>query len=92
MSTIVIQSWILKYYFVKFLILILPITYTLHEIIGKKKKCTEEENYLYYMQMYSMDFYGNTEKYIIEKGKFFIIFINWKNVPFKKGENMKILW
>ena len=33
-------------------------------------------NYLYYMQMYSMDYYGNTEKYIIEKGKFFIIFIN----------------
>ena len=31
-------------------------------------------NYLYHMQMYSIDYYGNTEKCIIEKGKFFIIF------------------
>ena len=34
--------------------------------------------------MYSMDYYGNTEKYIIEKGKFFIIFINWKKCTFQK--------
>ena len=42
----------IKILFCQILILILPITYTLHEIIGKKKKCTEEENYLYYMHMY----------------------------------------